>query len=130
MIDSSSRASPKASPNIPPPPIFGVSHKRKSEKNVLHNLDDIFDDFIFSVDRGVANTSEDSTLLRKNNESTYDDDEDDEEYDDYSGEDSGYDSDSFLGPKKKKRFRIQHRNMTEEQKVERRFFQIIHQVNN
>eukprot|EP01038_Epipyxis_sp_PR26KG_P004623 gene4623-6502_t len=87
---------------FPPPPIFGMlGGDEKIGRTGIVSLVDIFDEFLFSNDRNSQqlNNGKDQTL------------EDDDYYsDDDDGDEKG----------KKKRARGVQRNMTEEQKVERR----------
>eukprot|EP01035_Chromulina_nebulosa_P019101 gene19101-24935_t len=92
---------------FPAPPIFGViGNPRGSTKSGSVYLDDIFDEFLFSNDRQSDlfpnNKSSDNKNLDK-----FDDDDDD-------------DDDTIDSDKKRKRPRGNQRNMTEEQKIERR----------
>jgi hypothetical protein len=98
---------------LPPPPIFGVigsnsEDSRNAARSGIISLVDIFDDFLFSGDQ---NTSlGDATGLGTELEQAGDDEAD------YASD--GMD-DSIDG-KQSKRSRTLQRNMTEEQKVERR----------
>lgn len=86
---------------FPPPPVFGVLGDDKANKTGIYSLVDIFDDFLFSGDKGLGNNAGQK--------------EDDDDFD--SHDDDGDDS---LDGKRRKRSRQLQRNMTEEQKIERR----------
>jgi hypothetical protein len=97
--------------SLPPPPVFGLvgNHGNlannalggKHPPKTLMSLDDIFDDFLLEKAQ--------STAGGEKNANTYEDD-------DSMDDDDDYDEDSH----KKKRHRGLNRNMTEEQKIERR----------
>lgn len=111
------------------PPIFGVMHQPGNGNNSNISLDDIFDEFLFA--------NEQRDLVKNEGKSTNDDNKVDDYGDDDGGKDDYGDDDSFDGDgdgdgygddidenghikKKKRSNRGQQRNMTEEQKVERR----------
>jgi hypothetical protein len=98
---------------LPPPPIFGVSGDERVARNGIISLVDIFDDFLFSGDRNSANSgqavnyhSQDKILADPDDEGDYDSNDDD--------------LDDSEDGKRRKRNRVLQRNMTEEQKIERR----------
>jgi hypothetical protein len=92
---------------LPPPPIFGVkSNEEQLSKNGIISLDDIFEDFFLPENS--------KTKFQQSND--YRDDDDDDDDDDNSQE--GGDTE---GKKRKRTSRSLQRNMTEEQKVERRY---------
>ena len=96
-------------------PIFGVNPGHDEERisapgNGILCLEGIFDEFLFTGEKGMAKASIQS---QGRDGSTYSDDDDDDSDD---GSDGELDADG----KKRKRSRTQHRHMTEEQKVERR----------
>jgi hypothetical protein len=98
--------------HLPPPPVFGLSRAANEDLNTSNSgsicLDDIFDEFLFAGDRSTVNTSTTSKVFERYGSN-------DDDFDDDTDEGSG-DEDS----KKIKRPRNQHRNMSEQQKVERR----------
>lgn len=91
-----------------PPPKFAFGGERKKAEPGSASLTDIFDDFLFpGGDRFVTN--------KPSGNQSGDDDED--------GDDDSYDADEFGetdGKKKRKRVRVNQKNMSEEQKIERR----------
>ncbi|RYG65079.1 hypothetical protein EON64_12675 [archaeon] len=87
-------------PQLPPPPVFGVLGDDKASKTGIYSLVDIFDDFLFSGDKGSG------VVEQKEVEDDFD------SYDE--------DGDDSLDSKRRKRSRQLQRNMTEEQKIERR----------
>jgi hypothetical protein len=95
--------------SIPPPPIFGVKPDDQFNKSMV-TLDDIFEDFFLPEKSAKSNKSMGLASARD------DDDDDDDDADD---DDSQDDQDS---KKRKRSSRTLQRNMTEEQKVERRYF--------
>lgn len=104
---------------IPPPPIFGhLGKEEKIGRNGIISLVDIFDEFLFSGDRNsnsvVQNKSNDRKDSNKSKQDNDDDDFDDDDSLDADGYEEGEDG------KKRKRPRGVQRNMTEEQKIERR----------
>ena len=96
---SSSSSSSSSAPAIRvKAPVFGVARAPGSKPSIL-SLDDIFSDFLF---HGGSK-----------------DDGDDFSGDDFSGDDDG-DEDKKGDGRQRKRVRGLHRNMSEDQKVERR----------
>ena len=87
------------------PPLFGtIGHDEKVSKSGIISLVDIFDDFLFPGDRPDKN--------RDNKINAGDDDDDDE---------ADFDSnDESIDGKPRKRMRNSNRNMTDEQRLERR----------
>ena len=104
--------------DLPPPPIFGVAAAEKgtTKSGGILSLDDIFDEFLFSGERphSRAPAGSSRSVLDRADDMNDDDDDDDD------SDDDGYDDDSDGRKKKRARGGIQ-RNMTEEQKVERRY---------
>lgn len=96
--------------NYPAAPIFGVVGDKDKKSSQIY-LDDIFDEFLFAADR--SNFDKDKKLSKDINSSSKFDIDDDDDLE-------SLDDDSFDGDKKRKRSRGIQRNMTEEQKVERR----------
>ena len=95
-----------SSSKLPAPPIFGLKGGDESYGKVgIISLDDIFEDFLLPADaKKFQNELENSKF---DDEDDFDDDDDDE--DSQEG-----------GKKRKKMTKEMQRNMTEEQKVERR----------
>ena len=98
--------------NFPAAPIFGVIGERDATKSSQLYIDDIFDEFLFSNDKH-PNFFGDSEKNRLDKYGDLDDDDLDSD-----NEDTVDSSD-----KKRKRSRGLQKNMSEEQKVERRFVQ-------
>jgi hypothetical protein len=108
---------------LPPPPIFGVmgSDDAIGRPGII-SLVDIFDEFLFAGDRSGQGGNQQSNAagftdknVPASRESNIDEDDD--------GDEDSYDGDGFDEEgdgKKRKRSRGLQRNMTEEQKVERR----------
>jgi hypothetical protein len=98
--------------SYPAAPIFGVVTERDKPQNSQLYLDDIFDEFLFSAqpDRGIdlIGGQRDKSI----DKSSKSDDDDFESFDE---------DDNLDDLKKRKRSRGIQRNMTEEQKVERRY---------
>ena len=109
------------SPSIrmPPPPIFGVlGGDDKIGKTGIISLVDIFDEFLFANDRTTNSLLKQENNLLKDKDDSGDmrDDDDDGDYDSFGEE--GFDETE--DGKKRKKSRGLQRNMTEEQKIERR----------
>lgn len=104
-------ASQNPSGGFPPPPIFGVmGNDQKMGKPGIVSLVDIFDEFLFSNDKNAQQSNRHvSSTADASGMSNFDEDRD--SYDDGDDTEDG---------KKRKRARGMQRNMTEEQKVERR----------
>lgn len=106
---------------LPPPPIFGMmgNENEKIGKTGIISLVDIFDEFLFSNERnaaqqtGAQTSAKSSTVISCAN----DNDNDDGDEDDYDSDDGDETED---GKKRKRAQRGMNRNMTEEQKIERR----------
>ena len=133
---------PNVALSLPPPPIFGtISHSSATDGEHKHpggpiSLDDIFDsDFIFdkmdskskmnssNVGMGVASSgasSSGSGRAMGSGAADVMDDRGDDGYDSMLDDDDDDDDEDGDG-RKKKRARGLNKNMTEEQKVERRF---------
>jgi hypothetical protein len=92
---------------LPPPPVFGMVGGAKHAKVGAISLDDIFEEFAFSAPTGGV------SKLGGAIDDGDDDDDDESDGGDYDGDDGD--------PKRRKRPRGLTRNMTEEQKVERRY---------
>ena len=125
--------------SLPPPPIFGtISNSSGTMGEHKHtgapiSLDDIFDDFIFdkvdskskmnaaNVGMGVASSGASSSGSGRamGNGADDMDDREDDGYDSMLDDDDDDDEDGE--GRKKKRARGLNKNMTEEQKVERRY---------
>lgn len=103
---------------LPPPPIFGVACGGDEKKNGIISLDDIFDEFLFSSDRQQSRLDIYSEARNGSSSAGFKDDDDCEDYDEDDDDDDCFDEDA--DGKKRKRSRGLQRNMTEEQKVERR----------
>lgn len=99
---------------LPAPPIFGLKGGDESySKAGIISLDDIFEDFLLPADaKKFQNELENSKF---DDEDDFDDDDDDDDGSQEAGEG---------GKKRKKMSREMQRNMTEEQKVERRFVNV------
>lgn len=110
-----------ANHQLPPPPIFGVIGDNKVDRPGIISLVDIFDEFLFSNDRvggiNIQGTGFIDKTSYKNGPAVKDFLGDD--YDSYDDEEDDDDDDNEDG-RKRKRGRGLQRNMTEEQKVERR----------
>ena len=92
------------------PPLFGaIGQDEKVPRNGIISLVDIFDDFLFSGER--SNTVNRS--VKNNNEVL-------NEEDDYDDDDDSESNDESADGKPRKKSRTSTRNMTEEQKLERR----------
>jgi hypothetical protein len=90
--------------SFPPPPVFGISHDKSGSRGML-TFDDVFD--LYSHER-------DNTKRHPNSVGDNDFDDDDDSND---GDDFDLDGDG----KKRKRPKGTQKNMTELQKVERRY---------
>lgn len=111
-----------ANPHFPPPPIFGVHGNEDSmARNGIISLVDIFDDFLFANDRSGSSISA-NTAAASHAPYGKDHDEDDDDEDDFSDDSDG---DGDGDGKRRKRPRGLTRAMTEEQKVERRYYKRI-----
>lgn len=102
-----------SSSQLPAPPIFGLKSGDESFGKIgIISLDDIFEDFLLPNDaKKFQNDLENSKF---DDEDDFDDDDDDD--DSQEGGEGG--------KKRKKMSREMQRNMTEEQKVERRLVYI------
>ena len=103
------------SSQLPPAPIFGVmGNEQKIGKTGIISLVDIFDEFLFSNDKNTAQPQRQGEPDKSAGGALSHNDED--------GDDDSYDDgDETEDGKKRKRSRGIQRNMTEEQKVERRY---------
>ena len=108
----------QANGRLPQPPIFGVlGSDEKIGKTGIISLVDIFDEFLFANDRTNNAAIKQENLLKDRDDSgDIRDDDDDGDYDSFGEE--GFDETE--DGKKRKRTRGMQRNMTEEQKIERR----------
>jgi len=107
--------------SLPPPPIFGIAGgEERAGKNGIIFLDDIFDEFLFSNERqlGRSHTTDKSETAQNSAVKDEVDDDDEDDGDDDSQDGEGFE---YEDGKKRKRSRGLQRNMTEEQKVERRY---------
>lgn len=89
------------------PPKFSFGGDRKKAEPGSVSLADIFDDFLFPGANKVVSNKPSGNLSG----------------DDDDGDDDSYDADEFGeadGKKKRKRIRVNQKNMSEEQKIERR----------
>lgn len=93
---------------IPPPPVFGIVSDDKIGKPGIVSLVDIFDEFMFSNERNQFSYQEGADGSSTH---TKEDDGDYDSLDEDDIDESG---------RKRKRSRGIQRNMTEEQKIERR----------
>ena len=112
-------ASPQEKFSVTAPPVFGSVQTlgEGPSKNSILSLDDIFDEFVFSNDRPQVRSS--GQTDKKGSEICDNNYKDDEGY--YSMDDDDDDNDEDGENRNKKRTRGLHSNMTEEQKVERRY---------
>ena len=99
---------------LPAPPIFG--RERNIGKNGILSLVDIFDEFVFTGEKGTVPTDHleqhDKVYLSgKDSHDEYDED------DSFDGDDN---EEVDEGKKRKRAAKINPKNMTEEQKLERR----------
>lgn len=113
-----------ASQQLPPPPIFGMiggeGDNSKMGKTGIVSLVDIFDEFLFSNDRNTQQSAvAKSEKVGTSGGSGHSNDLNDDDDADYDSEDGDGFDDTEDG-KKRKRSRGINRNMTEEQKIERR----------
>lgn len=94
--------------NFPAAPIFGVIGDRDATKSSQLYIDDIFDEFLFSNDKQQNYFGDEKNRLDK--------------YGDLDDDDIDSDNEDTVdsGDKKRKRSRGLQKNMSEEQKVERR----------
>lgn len=94
------------------PPLFGtIGQDDKVPRNGIISLVDIFDDFLFSGDRSSSQVYGNG---KTRNDNFQGDDDDDDDEDDYDSNDDSVDG------KPRKRTRNSNRNMTDEQRLERR----------
>lgn len=98
------------------PPLFGTIREKDSDKGYdILSLDDIFDQFLFSSDTQPSLSNKISSSFGGSRTSIHAK----EDFDDYDSADYDSDDDEDGGGRKRARTTI-HRNMTEQQKVERR----------
>ena len=97
------------------PPLFGTIRDKDGDKgHDILSLDDIFDQFLFSSDTNPSSNKilPDFGGFNASNQAK-------DDFDDYDSADYDTDDDDDGGGRKRARTAI-HRNMTEQQKVERR----------
>lgn len=94
------------------PPLFGtMGQEEKVPRTGIISLVDIFDDFLFSGERSNNHLVGNG---KNRTDSIHGDDDDEEDEDDYDSNDESIDG------KPRKRMRTTNRNMTDEQRLERR----------
>jgi len=109
LVEFISMENSNSSSKLPAPPIFGLKGGDEAYGKVgIISLDDIFEDFLLPDAKKFQNELENGKF---DDEDDDDDDDDDEEDEEGGGG----------GKKRKKISKEMQRNMTEEQKVERRF---------
>ena len=132
--------------NLQPPVFssFGGGSDNTIGKNGMISLVDIFDEFLFSPEKpmnhpaptsrvpgsndqakGVRKEGKDKELTFESNDFRDDDDCDDDSFDGDDADGDGFMDYSTEDGKKRKRSRGLQRNMTETQKVERRFLLLL-----